>query len=70
MQKKILQIIKKYWILAVFLVAYLIGSFYGFSEIESSLFGMVVLILLLILREEKEREKLERRVDEISNDLK
>jgi hypothetical protein len=70
MWKKILQILKEYWVPGVFIGAYLVGSFYGLSGIESSLFGMVVLILLLIQKEAKEREGLEKRMDEIINNIK
>ena len=68
-RRGIAQFLKKYWVLVVFIVAYLVGDMYGFSGIESSLFSVAVFSLIMFQREENKREKLENRIEEISRKL-
>lgn len=68
-ERKIARFLKKYWVLVILVVAYIIGDLYGFSRIESSLFSVAVFSLIMFQIEEHKREKLENRIEEISRKL-
>jgi len=65
MKKKLLLVMKKYWVLVIVSGALLVGNIFGLSNIESVFLGAIICIAVILLKEERKREELEWRVDEI-----